>query len=303
VERMKPLSEGLGSPTLTKAIKTLEDNAHLCPLLATSSGQKWLQDEKFREMQQEASEATRGDEKRKTLPQTNKEPIRELLDGMKRIQGGDFQMGSKQSEREQPIHTVQLEGFDLGATPVTQAQYEAIMGTNPSGFKGSNRPAENVSWDEAVEFCEKLSAETGEAFSLPTEAQWEYACRAGSPAAWCFGDDESKLDDYAWYSGNSAGETHPVREKRPNDWGLYDMHGNVWEWCQDWGGNYPRKGSTESNPKGPSTGSCRVGRGGSWRGAPEDCRSALRGWYAPSGRSSNLGFRVARSSVRRVDAQ
>lgn len=297
VEDLQAESEKLGSPSLAKAIKTLADNAHLCRLLATPSGQEWLQNKEFRELQQEASEATRGDEKSPATARSSKEPIRELLDGMKRIKGGEFRMGGEREKQEQPVHTVRLTDFELGATPVTQAQYEAIMGTHPPHFKGANRPVENVSWEEAVEFCEKLSAETGAAFSLPTEAQWEYACRAGSPAAWCFGDEPGKLDDYAWYEGNSGGETHPVREKRPNDWGLYDMHGNVWEWCQDWFAEGYYQSSPELDPKGPGKGSNRVDRGGSWDRPPEGCRSAYRRWDPPSVRYRDLGFRVARSSV------
>jgi formylglycine-generating enzyme required for sulfatase activity len=158
-----------------------------------------------------------------------------------------------------------------------------------------------VSWDDAVEFCRKLSAlpaekAAGYVYRLPTEAEWEYACRAGTRTKYSFGDDESELGDYAWHASNSGNTTHPVGGKKPNPCGLYDMHGNVWEWCQDWHGDYPSGAVTD--PTGPSSGSYRVLRGGSWNYFSEDCRSAYRYWYTPDYRGLNLGFRVLRSSVK-----
>jgi formylglycine-generating enzyme required for sulfatase activity len=126
--------------------------------------------------------------------------------------------------------------FYMGETEVTQAQYEAVMGTNPSHFKGATNPVECVCWDYATEFCKKLSDKTRQAVRLPMEAEWEYACRAGTATAFSFGDADSTIGDYAWYGANSGGTTHPVGQKKPNAWGLYDMHGNVWEWCADWFG-------------------------------------------------------------------
>ena len=147
-----------------------------------------------------------------------------------------------------------LSSFAIGKYPVTQAQYEAVMGNNPSYFQGnSQNPVEQVSYDDAVAFCQKLSEMTGKNYRLPTESEWEYACRAGTVTEYYFGDDASQLGDYAWYDGNSQRTTHPVGQKLPNDWGLYDMIGNVWEWCQQ-----------------------VVMRGGSWGNLPDNCRSAIR---------------------------
>jgi formylglycine-generating enzyme required for sulfatase activity len=142
------------------------------------------------------------------------------------IPAGSFLMGSKERDSEQPIHKVTLKAFRIGKYPVTQGQYEAVMGKNPSYFKGADRPVERVNWHDAVEFCKKLSKQTGQQVSLASEAQWEYACRAGSTGKYCFGDDESKLGDYAWFLANSGRQTYPVGQKKPNGWGLYDMHGN-----------------------------------------------------------------------------
>jgi len=206
------------------------------------------------------------------------------------------------SRDETPRHRVRItRPFWMGVTEVTQAQYEAVMGGNPSFFKGAGSPVEQVSWDDAVEFCRKLTDKCANAqvgaglkpaptFRLPTEAEWEYACRAGNRGKWCFGDDEAELGDYAWYSANSGSTTHPVAQKKPNAWGLYDMHGNVWEWCADWYGDYPTDDAND--PQGPSSGSYRVLRGGSWNSNPGNCRSANRNDLVPSFRYYNLGFRV-----------
>ncbi|MCX7045001.1 MAG: SUMF1/EgtB/PvdO family nonheme iron enzyme [Candidatus Sumerlaeota bacterium] len=208
------------------------------------------------------------------------------------IKSGTFQMGSNDgSSDEKPVHEVTLDNYWLGETEVTQAQYEAIMGTNPSNFKGANNPVDQVSWENAMEFCRKLSQKTGKKYSLPTEAQWEYACRAGSSAKYGFGDSESELGDYAWYSSNSGSQTHPVRQKKPNAWGLYDMHGNVWEWCSDWYAD-SYSSSAITNPVGANQGSARVYRGGGWGLNADDCRSANRFRIDPTSTDSILGFRV-----------
>jgi formylglycine-generating enzyme required for sulfatase activity len=169
------------------------------------------------------------------------------------------------------------------------------MGTNPSEFKGAKNPAESVSWDECQEFLKKLNAlgkERGE-FRLPTEAEWEYACRAGTRTRFCSGDADAELADYAWYDANSGSTTHPVGEKKPNAWGLFDCHGNVWEWCADWWGHDYYGKSPRDDPTGPATGSGRVLRGGSWLYYPGLCRSAFRYTCGgPADRSSCIGFRV-----------
>ena len=212
------------------------------------------------------------------------------------IPAGKFMMGSPDSEQwrhttEGPQHEVTLsKPFYMGVTEVTQAQYQAIMGTNPSSFKGATNPVETVSWNDATEFCKKLSEKTRQAVRLPTEAEWEYACRAGSKTRFCFGDAEEGLGDYAWYHVNAGKTTHPVGQKKPNVWGLYDMHGNVFEWCADWRGDYPKGAVTD--PQGPASGSRRVLRGGSWYINTDNCRAAFRSRSNPDHRLNNVGFRV-----------
>ena len=224
------------------------------------------------------------------------------------IQPGEFMMGGPVTEKgryfDETRHRVKLtKPFFLGVTEVTQEQYQKVMGTNPSNFKFKRpqNPVERVSWADAVEFCRKLSrmpAEktAGHVYRLPTEAEWEYACRAGTTTAYGFGDDASRLGDYAWFNGNSDSKTHPVGEKKPNAWGLYDMHGNVWEWCQDRHGNYPSGSATD--PAGATSGSYRVYRGGCWNCIARGCRSADRYGFTPGDRARDLGFRVLRSSIK-----
>jgi formylglycine-generating enzyme required for sulfatase activity len=180
----------------------------------------------------------------------------------------------------------------MGIYEVTQEQYEAVMGKNPSHFKGAPNPVETVSWEEAKEFCEALSKKTGRNVRLPTEAEWEYACRAGSRTRFAFGEDDGKCGNYAWYTKNSDDKAHSVGQKKANDWGLYDMHGNVWEWCSDWyAESYAN--AKHSDPQGPESGSDRVLRGGSFNCQTQLCRSAMRFWFAPNTRFKDVGFRVA----------
>ena len=217
------------------------------------------------------------------------------------IPAGEFLMGSPDSEQEttdrEPQHRVRItRPFYLGKYLVTQEQWEAVMSNNPSHFKGPKNPVENVSWHDCQQFLDKLNAKSrsgGGKFVLPTEAQWEYACRAGSMTQYCFGDDESGLGDYAWYGANSGDMTHPVGQKKPNAWGLYDMHGNVWEWCEDWyDGDYYGKSATD-DPTGPITGSSRVSRGGGWHSPAWFCDSVLRYCFGPGDRSYIRGFRAS----------
>ena len=252
-----------------------------------------------------AQVATSGKTPPSNLATNLKEISVELGGGMKMemvlIPAGEFMMGSPDSDKdaqpnEKPQHRVRIsKPFYLGKYLVTQEQWEAVMGSSPSNFKGPKNPVEQVSWDDCQGFVEKLNAKVGGGkFSLPTEAQWEYACRAGSTGKYCFGDEESGLGEYAWYSANSESKTHAVGEKKPNAWGLYDMHGNVWQWCQDWydGGYYANSPTDE--PTGPSGGAFRVLRGGSWADPARGCRSADRGRFTPQGRGNNLGLRVSR---------
>lgn len=211
------------------------------------------------------------------------------------IPAGEFKMGNDNgSSDEKPAHRVRIRRpFYLGVTEVTQGQYEQVMGTNPSTFTGdSQRPVEQVSWIRAMEFCKRLSQKEERTYGLPTEAQWEYACRAGTSTKWCSGDDESSLGGHAWYRRNSNNRTHPVGQKRPNAWGLHDMHGNVWEWCADWYDEGYYRNSPTDDPAGPSSGSGRVNRGGGWGFGASLCPSAARSWRPPELRGFDVGFRV-----------
>ena len=216
------------------------------------------------------------------------------------IPAGTFMMGGGVAEDgdedERPQHQVTFsQPFYLQTTPVTQGQWKKLMGENPAFFHecGEGCPVENVSWDDAQEFIKKLNRmEQTDQYRLPTEAQWEYACRAGSTRSFCFGDEEALLGQYAWYADNSQKSPHPVGRLKPNAWGLYDMHGNVYEWCQDWYGEYPPGPVTD--PRGPSAGKYRVLRGGSWDGEAGDSRSAYRLRLNPGYRYGHEGFRVAR---------
>ena len=216
------------------------------------------------------------------------------------VRSGTFPMGSTVFADEQPIHGVRIsQPFYLGKYPVTQGQWQAVMGDNPSYFRGNpNRPVENVSWEEVQAFITKLNEREGSVkYRLPTEAEWEYAVRGDSTADYCFGKDCRQLSKYAWYDLNSDGKTHPVRQLKPNAWGLYDMHGNVWEWVLDWYHEAYYEESSQHDPHGPSSGSDRVVRGGSWDCTAGDCRSASRNVEHPSNRSKFVGFRLLRRCV------
>ncbi len=220
------------------------------------------------------------------------------------IPAGEFMMGSPQFEpgREQgeTEHLVTLtQSFELGIHEVTQAQYQQVVRSNPSRFRGANNPVDTVSWDDATGFCRILSAlpaeaAAGRSYRLPTEAEWEYACRAGTTTAFSFGDDERQLDRYAWYDKNSGPSTHPVGQLQRNAWGLYDMHGNVWEWCYDW--HAPHTAEPVRDPQGPQSGTGRVIRGGAFVFNASDLRVANRDAGVQETRDRNgSGFRVVMS--------
>ena len=214
------------------------------------------------------------------------------------IPAGVFTMGAIDSyPDEQPIRTVRLSRpFYLGKYEVTQAQWEAVMGYNPSAWRGQrNLPVEQVSWEDAQEFLWRLNTEEGVArYRLPTEAEWEYAARAGTTTAYSFGSDVSRLDEYAWYGGNAAHTSHPVGQLKPNAWGLHDMHGNVWEWVHDWYETYLT--GAETDPQGPVSGVSRVFRGGGCSNVAWRCRSSSRGYRPPESRLDAVGFRVLRTA-------
>ncbi|PZN82954.1 MAG: hypothetical protein DM484_05555 [Candidatus Methylumidiphilus alinenensis] len=244
------------------------------------------------------------------------------------LPGGEFMMGQDDSpyDDEKPAHPVRVDAISIGQYPVTFAEYDRFCSAtqrkppDDRSWGRGERPAINVSWQDAMDYCDWLGQQTGEHYRLATEAEWEYACRSGSTTRYCYGDDESGLGDYAWYSKNANGQTHPVGQKKPNAWQLYDLHGNVWEWCADWyAGDYyaqlaghsqhtasaseqsasgsasGREQLASENPSGPASGSYRVVRGGSWLSVADYCRSADRGRLDPSYRFNYLGFRLSRT--------
>ena len=219
---------------------------------------------------------------------------------MIRVDGGTFRMGATDEQgsdafdEEKPAHDVTLSTFSIGETEVTQALWQAVMGSNPSYFKDNpQNPVEEVSWDDCQEFIKKLNSLTGKSFRLPTEAEWEYAARGGSKSRKTKYSGGSDIGSVAWYEDNSGDKTHPVRGKSPNELGLYDMSGNVMEWCADWYDEGYYKSSPQSNPKGPSTGSYRVDRGGSWYNHAGGCRVSSRNYYTPGSGNYHLGLRLA----------
>ncbi|MBR6193097.1 MAG: formylglycine-generating enzyme family protein [Treponema sp.] len=231
----------------------------------------------------------------------------------KLVEGGTFQMGSTDERHdENPVHTVRVSSFYMCDHEVTQKEYRDVMGTNPSKFSGDNLPVERVSWYNAVEYCNKLSIKEGltpcytingssttcnfnaNGYRLPTESEWEYAARGGKKSNGYTYAGSNSVGNVAWYDDNSGSQTHNVKTKAPNELGLYDMSGNVWEWCWDWYGNY--SSGSQTNPSGSSSGSYRVERGGSWYSYPSNGRVAFRYYDSPSRKYNNLGFRVVRSA-------
>jgi formylglycine-generating enzyme required for sulfatase activity len=228
------------------------------------------------------------------------------------IPAGSFKMGTPESEKEslnseRPQREVTLNTFCMGRYPITQEQWRVVatlpqinqeLNPDPSKFKGDKRPVETVSWLDAMEFCRRLSKHTRREYRLPSEAEWEYACRAGTTTAYSFGENAAELGEYAWYSDNSESQTHPVGEKQPNGFGLYDMHGNVWEWCaDDWHDSYkgaPKDGSVwikdDKNYEAPET--SNLLRGGSWYISARLCRSACRLNFDARSQDDHVGFRV-----------
>ena len=206
------------------------------------------------------------------------------------VKGGTFQMGS--DDGYNAVHQVTLSDYYIGETEVTQELWNAVMGSNPSYFTGNmQRPVEQVSWIDCQTFISKLNQLTGATFRLPTEAQWEYAARGGNQAQGRLYSGSNTIDNVAWYGSNSSSTTHPVKTKAPNELGIYDMSGNVWEWCSDCYGSY--SSAAQTDPTGPSKGSHRVIRGGSWCEYTTDCRVANRDGYTPTHTNSDQGLRLA----------
>ncbi len=240
--------------------------------------------------------------------------LKDLLE-MIALPGGTFVMGSPEDEPgrddDEVQHQVAVSPFLMSRTTVTRGEYRRIMGLDDApGSGGDEHPVTEVSWLDAVRFCNRLSKEAGRpacyriwgrtvrwvrdtgGYRLPTEAEWEYAARAGTESRWSFGDDEARLGGFAWFDGNSGGKAHPVAKKEPNPWGLYDMHGNVLEWCWDVFAEYDT--GPAADPRGPTTGAWRVLRGGSFWNAPGRLRSAVRYWNGPENRVRLIGFRCVR---------
>ncbi|MBQ0022005.1 MAG: SUMF1/EgtB/PvdO family nonheme iron enzyme [Prevotellaceae bacterium] len=223
------------------------------------------------------------------------------------VAGGTFTMGATSEQGsdaesdEKPTHSVTLSSYMIGETEVTQALWEAVMGSNPSRFKGTTKPVEQVSWNDCQTFIDKLNSLTGKRFRLPTEAEWEYAARGGNKSKGYKYSGSNNIDDVAVYTKNSYDKgssspdygTHAVKTKRPNELGIYDMSGNVWEWCSDWKGSY--SSSSQTNPTGAASGTYRVRRGGSWYFSARGCRSSIRGSYAPGYSINDLGLRLVLS--------
>ena len=241
------------------------------------------------------------------------------------IPASDFLMGNDRGEEdEKPAHPVRVSSFYMDKFAVTQKSFEGLMGTNPSKFKGPDRPVERVSWLAAVKYCNMRSLKEGlhpcydpetlacnfeaDGYRLPTEAEWEYACRAGSTTDYSFGNDPALLREYGWFKDNSGEATNPVGEKRPNAWGLHDMHGNVSEWCNDFYAEDAYRRSGGDDPRGPATGEKRVLRGGNWRSDASQCRSSARSAETPGFADvcfgyEAYGFRCARKAPPAVGNQ
>jgi len=220
------------------------------------------------------------------------------------VKGGTFTMGctgeqSDCGDDEKPTHQVTVSDFYMGKYEVTQKQWKDIMGNNPSYFKDcDNCPVEQVSWNDVQEFIQKLNQKTGKKYRLPAEAEWEYAARGGASTGSASATKyagSNKLDEVGWYTSNSSSKTHPVGQKKANELGIYDMTGNVWEWCSDWYGSDYYKNSPVKDPRGPSSGSRRVLRGGGWSNGPQDCRVAIRHYNRPDLRYYHYGFRLSLS--------
>ena len=260
-----------------------------CEGRVASEAKAWLQEQKYKQSNSSSYGNNSGIE---TIT------IKGVQFKMVRVEGGTFQMGATSEQgsdaydNEYPVHSVTLSDYYIGQTEVTQELWEAVMGSNLSYFKGNNQcPVENVSWNDCQEFIKKLNRLTGKNFRLPTEAEWEYAARGGNKSKGYKYSGSNDADAVAWYYDNSGSKTQPVAQKQANELGLYDMSGNVWEWCQDWYDDYTSR--SQNNSKGANTGSSRVLRGGSWYNFAWFMRVSYRGYFTPDYRVNYLGLRLA----------
>ena len=303
VENSTALDDLLKGQSLLKSyvISIEKDSEHYTPtleLLSVAGAKLEKAEAALRAEQRRRAEAERQERQRlaKLIPQLSANLSRQMVS----IQGGSFtigctpEQGDDCEDSEKPAHRVQVSSFEISKYEVTQELWEAVMGKNSSYFGGCPEcPVDWVSWNETQAFLTKLNDLTGERYRLPTEAEWEYAARGGQQSQGYKYAGSDNLGRVAWYYGNRGAGTHPIGQKQPNELGLYDMSGNVWEWVQDWYDDYPRGAVTD--PQGPSSGTSRVRRGGSWRSAARYCRAADRDGYSPGYRSRGLGFRLARS--------
>ncbi len=221
--------------------------------------------------------------------------LNKLINNMVYVSGGTFIMGGDESSDQTPTHSVTLSSYYICKYEVTQALWRAVMGSNPSKFKGDNLPVEQVSWNDCQTFINRLNSYTGRNFRLPTEAEWEFAARGGNYSRHYKYSGSNYIGDVAWYTDNSGNRTHPVGTKQANELGLYDMSGNVWEWCSDWYGSY--SSYSQSNPTGATSGFGRVERGGNWCGLARYCCSSHRSYYAPGNSFDDLGLRLVLSQL------
>lgn len=238
-------------------------------------------------------------------PKSSATPVK--AEEMVQIPGGKFMMGEKDEADASP-HEVAISAFLMDANLVTQEQFQKVMGTNPSRWKGDKNPVEQLRWAEAAKFCNKRSETEGlqpcydlptlkcnfdaNGYRLPTEAEWEYACRAGTTTAYFFGDTPTRLGEYAWFKKNSGGRPRPVGQKQPNPWGLYDMAGNVWQWCNDFYQVDYYMSSPRENPRGPESGQNMVLRGGAWKSSDDNCRSGFRYNESPGSADVCFGYDI-----------
>ena len=221
--------------------------------------------------------------------------LNKLINNMVYVSGGTFIMGGDDSSDQMPTHSVTLSSYYICKYEVTQVLWRAVMGSNPSNFKGNNLPVENVSWYDCQTFIKRLNSYTGRNFRLPTEAEWEFAARGGNNSRHYKYSGSNYIGDVAWYTDNSGCRTHPVGTKQTNELGLYDMSGNVWEWCSDWFGSY--SSYSQSNPTGPNSGSFRVHRGGFWRYNARYCRTPERSSKTPDYCVNYIGLRLVLSKL------
>lgn len=290
LNELRPYVKEKGDNTMTKFGMTMIVAAGLMGAVSATAPRCEAQ------TTQPAAAGKVADDKQLVLELANRVPMKLVL-----IPAGKFLMGSPANEVNRDLHSDETQhevtltkSFYMGVTEVTQAQYQAVMGAHASRFKGPTLPVEPVTWVDAVEFCKKVSEKTGKTVRLPTEAEWEFACRAGTTTPYA---GTGNLMEMGWYGGNSNRTTHPVARKKPNAWGLYDMHGNVWEWCSDWFGPYS---GNATDPQGVSqetantmrTGAARIMRGGCWTYDEARLRSASRGRGSPTNPLTGPGFRV-----------